>query len=280
MAVRYSIQQLLLEIGLVLRDSHQLVTTLQGMPDQAIIGKLAFGKDNRYIDSELFVWDMPSDGIASRNPFFVKSSAGNGTLTLTEPVGPTALPVGARVVLQNIGGKGKPHVLKEQALRFALLSLDAMLHTKVTIAGLDIDQESYWQSIPAGLDSIYKVVLTDSDFPLEQWEVSASTWREIDMTGNRLYVPYDLSSGTRMVEIYGRASLDWQTLMEANYQYFIDIDPVRVVKDAVQWLLMFDRDDRANQLAANLFNEKLRTRRRVPYPDEVFLERPVVQPAP
>jgi hypothetical protein len=275
-AVRYSIRQLLYDIGLTLRDAHQFVTTQQGAPNEVIIAKLAVGRPDRYIDSELFVWDLPADASAS-NPFYVRTSGTDGKLTLTEAVGTTAIPAGATVILQNINGKGRPHVLKEQALRFALLSMDAMLHTKVSLTVADLDDTTYWQAIPAGLDSIYKVGIYDADYPLAYYEPSPTSWRELDLEGNRIYIPFDLL-GNKVVELYGRASLDWQTLMNSNYEYFIDIDPVRVVKDAIQWLLMFDRDQQSNALAANLFNERLRTRRMVPYPDEVFLNRPVVQP--
>jgi hypothetical protein len=272
--VRYTLNELLLELGLFLRDSHQFVTTQQGAPNEVWIGKLAFGLADRYADSELWVWDLPPDAITSRNPWYIKNSGGDGKLTLTEPIGTTALPPNARVVLQNINGKGKPHVLKEQALKFSLLQQNVMVRAKGLITALDVDPESHWQTIPAGLESVYQVIIRDSTYPLDQNIISATTWGEIDQVNNRIYLPYDLSWGGYTVEISGRASFNWPWTSTPNYTVTVDVDPVRTVKDAAQFLLMGDRDDRSQQMSANLFNEKLRTRRNVPLPDEVFLENP------
>lgn len=267
--IAYSLNDLLLAIGRFLRDATQVKVTQQSVdPKQFIDTRLAVGSDNRYKGSELWVWDMPADA-TGRNPFLVTASSGSsGTLTLSEGVGPTAFPVGTQAVLQNIGGKGNPHELREWALQMALAQDDVQAPATVTITAPD--STTFWNAIPAGLRSIAEVTLIDPDGLTQP--LGPGVWRDaIDLVGRRIYLPFFLDTGWTFA-LTGRQDLLWPwATTPVDYTAQVQVDPARVVKEAVNWLYLGNMSSRGQDIAANLYNDRLRTTRDHPWPNEVFL---------
>lgn len=268
--VAMTVRELLLAIGRFLDDARLIrVTTLDATQDHFISSALQFGANDRYVGSELFVWDLPA-GATGDNPFTVQASFGSpsGLLDLSQPVGPNPFALGARAVLQNIGGKGFPHDRRVWALQMALIEHDGMSDAQVSIA--TPDQTTYWNAIPAGVRSIASIVQIDPEGRTR--EVGNAAWLEsIDRVGRRVLLPYDLDTGWTYA-VVGRADLTYPFATDPpDYTASVQVRPDRLVKDAVKWLHLGSRSTRGQEIASNLYNDRLRTHRDHPRPGEVFL---------
>jgi hypothetical protein len=267
--VAMSVRELLLAIGRFLDDARLLKATLFDSTTTHYVSRaLAYGADNRYIGSELFVWDMPGDATGD-NPFTVASSTGSsGTLILSQSVGPTAFPIGTRAVLQNIGGKGFPHDRRAWALQMALAEHEGQSDAQVTITSPN--QTNWWNAIPAGIRSITGVVQVDPSGLTR--DIANAAWQEnLDLPGRRILLPYSLDTGWTYI-VAGRADLAYPFATDPpDYTALVQVAPDRLVKDAVKWLYLGSRAVRGQEIASNLYNDRLRTARNAPRPGEVFL---------
>jgi hypothetical protein len=269
LATARTLRELLLDLGRFLNGEARQVTATAGTNQSFTTPALAYGANDRYVGSELFLWDTPV-GITGQNPFIVASStgAGGGVLQFTQVVGPNPVIVGARAVLQNIGGKGFPQDRKLWALKMALDELGGAYDVAVSIA--TPDQEDYWNAIPVGIRSIARVVQVDPT-GLE-WEIAPAQWQQnLDTPGRRIMLPYSVDTGWTYA-LRGRQDLSWAfTSDPPAYTTVIQAPPDRLVKDAAKWLYLPSRSSREQEIAGNLYNDRLRTYRDTPRPGEVFL---------
>lgn len=263
-----SLNELLLLLGQFYYDARLLRATEEtGLPNEYRCDLLAYGRNNRYEGAELWCWSPPPSGHGRL--FTVQSSVGEtGTLVLSGNWGTGGATVGTVATIQNIGGKGKPHDQREWALKMALMQA-GLVAAEATIT--EADSTTRWHDIPAGLCSITAVYRVRADGTRQ--EVGPAYWHDgVDVMGRKLYLPVSFNEDDSFL-VQGRqdATYPWSG-DTPDYDAPINVDPQRTIKDAVMWLAFGGRDNRSPELAANMYNDRLRTSRDHPLPNEVWLE--------
>jgi hypothetical protein len=258
-----SVNEILYNMGRLLRDS-RLVTADGGSGftfTAAGAGGLAGGKDNRYANSEMVLWR------AARGPYYIASStASTGTVTVGGSGFASTVTLGTQGVIQNFNGRGYPEEMKQFALQMALTEYPGVTDAVVSIASPSTTD--YWNAIPASLRSVYRVTFLDGTTGLED-EIAPSSWRNIDISGRRINLPFDWGGG-QTVRLWGRADLPmfWST---SDYTTPLNVNAADLIKEALPWLLMGQRDEKASEITQNMYNDRMRNRRDMPRANEVFL---------
>jgi hypothetical protein len=276
----YTVRQLVYELGLYLNDA-MLVYATSVAADTTHLNstQLAGQTIDSLIGSEIWPWDTPTAATVSlRRPQVVTANTAAAILTLNYAAFTVAYQTNNRVVLQNFNGRGYPQEKKEFALKMAMMELN----TLDTLAYQTIAAPSttdYWNTLPAGLRSVYRVAGYDAGSGYE-YEVSPATWQDrIDLAGWRMNLPLDWQAGDA-IRVYGRVDPTalWDSLHDpttgiaslANYATTVAGEPRKLIQAALPYLLDGKRDDKAAEMVQFAYARTQREMRDRPLANEVF----------
>lgn len=266
-ALATSINGLLYSLGVYFRDAYRGRVTTAGTATTFTDARLALGvgneEVNRYAGSEVY-WETTTGMTATANPSRVRAyNEDTGLITFTPTWGATP-PLGAEYVLQNIGGNGWPHAVKLEAIAQVLRDLGVLTRAKVSIASPD--QVDYWNAIPAGIDSVYRVEAVDGAG--RRSVLAPAFWRRGINVGDRsIFLPYDTGDGVTF-DLYGRVAFtdptDFTTAISG-------INPDRVVRAAAERLVQPSGTSQDRRIYEGLYADRMRQRRDLPLSNEVWL---------
>jgi hypothetical protein len=287
-AIAYTIRQLLLDLGLYLKDSKLLVATGTASANTRFRTSYLDAQTVSTLgESEFFPWDVPAGAATNdtRLPYVVLDNLVSTNMELVLDHAAYSLPfvAGNRGVLSNFAGRGYPQDQKEWALKMASLEVDnPIVQAYATIA--TPNTTDYWNALPAGLRSVYRVTYYDASVP-EEAEIAPAIWQDrLDVAGRRINLPFAWT-GTDAARIYGTIdqTLWWDSLRNvvaagdgganmATYAQTLYGDERKLIMAAVPWLLTGKGNEAAMQQAQFNYQRRLREAMQRPRANEVWLE--------
>lgn len=269
-ALSSSMNGLLYSLGLYLRDAYRgrVTSTAGNTVNSFTDANLALGTNNeetdRYVGSEIYFETTTGMG-ANVNPFRVTAyDPGTGRVTFTPAFGVATPAVSLEYILQNIQGQGWPHALKLETLTQVLRDLGVMTRAKVTVS--TPDQVSYWNAIPAGIDSIYGVTAVDAAG--RRTIIRPNMWNDwISFQDRTISLPYDSANGLTF-QLYGRVKYTEPTDLAVAIP---NINTNMVVKMAAERLMSPSGITQDRRVWQGLYESRMRGWRDTPLPNERFL---------
>ena len=264
-----SVQQTLLDVGMLLRDSVDGGAATQTVYDRhnvlidaSLVDTSASASADQWVGSEVFVLDP--EGMAATNPLTVVAfDPASGTLTLNQNWNTSSsVPAGTRYSLQNLNGQGFPHRLRLAALRMALSrrpTLEEDHYDAPTVDG----QIEY--AVPGDFQSVYGCQVIDTSNPVTvvNWELP-KLWR-LRRDAHTLLLPYPLAAGYTL-RILGRTPVG----MPPALTNLLSVPSFLIIEEMLEILTRTDDDKFSQSQAAGWYQDRLRRERDLPYPNEEF----------
>jgi len=269
-ALSNSLNGLLYSLGVFMRDAVRgrvtevVAATPYATFKDSNLGGILSVEDNHFAGSEVY-FESPVGVGANKNPFQAASSlASDGTIVLTQGYGAASAPLGAEYVLQNIKGQGYPHAIKMEALLQVLREMGVMTRTKVTVA--TPNAVSYWNAIPAGIDSIYGVEAVNGAG--ERAIVNPNHWGDrINFQDRTIYLPFGVYAGLTF-QIFGRVKYNENSDPAVAIP---NINTNRIVAAAAERLMAPSGIAQDRRVWQGLYESRMRQYRDLPLANEVFL---------
>lgn len=262
-----TLQQFLLDLGLLLDDA-KLLTATGGSTSTFVTTELSGQNGSDFVGSELMLWDKPA-AMTAANPLVVADTpaTANTLPFLVGALGPNPVAAGNRAVLQNINGRGYSQDKKLFATRMALMDDYPLTHSMVPIT-TGFDTVNFWQPLPASLRSVYRVTVTING---DVFDIGPHIWGDINLNSRLIYIPY-LFGTSDSIQVYGRLdpATTW-TNDPASLTAAMPFSSPDLLRSAAHWLLLSRRDGRDREDLQIMYQDRLRTRRDLPLPSEVFL---------
>lgn len=263
-----TLQDLVLALGVPFRDNLYSTTTADAGPaNQLIDNALANDAAGLWNSSEVLFLD--TGALTGKNPQIVKDSTADGTLTLSGVWTPGAgVPAGTEYVLLRVRGRGIPFRYRLDALRQVIEALpNEGVETEVVLPG-GAQYGTYLYTIPAGLDTVYRVMLRSPVGVAPFYELGVPPARWQLRPGRQILISKrNIGRYQQDIVLHGRAFPTWSNDLTSTYHVQI----ADVVERAAELLTTFT-DVPAQQVGhQNLQQERLRDSGEYLYPSEQWI---------